>query len=89
MTVCISNAIITVRKGWRFQLRFERRFRMVVKHRILSIAALLIMTLFLGIGYASITDSLYVSGTAETKPPTTLVIMDVTSISGTNVSSEV
>ena len=62
---------------------------MVVKHRILSIAALLIMTLFLGIGYASITDSLYVSGTAETKPPTTLVIMDVTSISGTNVSSEV
>lgn len=62
---------------------------MVVKHRILSIAAILIMTLFLGIGYASITDPLYVSGSSEIKPPTTLVIMDVTSISGTNVSSEV
>lgn len=61
---------------------------MTTMQKVLCTVALFVMTLFLGVGYASVTNPLSISGTVETTPPDTIAITNITRIGTSNVSGE-
>lgn len=61
---------------------------MTVKRRILFMAIIVFMSLFLGIGYAAISDQLYINGNATAIPPDTIVITNVERVSSSTIGSE-